>query len=99
MGGSMATDGMTTGGAMMTTTTDTSPSTVAPTTTTDAIHNIIANVFCQNAASISCATGFEIICGTDGQLYPNQCELSKAKCKDPTLDIADQSACSVPPIF
>ncbi|KAL4218826.1 hypothetical protein ACF0H5_021414 [Mactra antiquata] len=80
---------MTTTTAAMTTTTD------LP-TTTNPINSIVQNVFCQNVATISCASGFHIICGTDGQLYPNECELSKAKCNNPSLTIADNSKCALP---
>ncbi|XP_053379999.1 uncharacterized protein LOC128548665 [Mercenaria mercenaria] len=83
--GMTATVGMTTTTVMMTSTT--------AATTVDPIHAIVQNVFCQNAATISCANDFQIICGSDGQLYPNQCTLSKQKCVDPTLTVADKSAC------
>ncbi|XP_053380443.1 ovomucoid-like [Mercenaria mercenaria] len=90
-----------TGSMGMTTTVATTTTTVMMTTTTaattvDPIHSIVQNVFCQNAASISCANDFQIICGSDGQLYPNQCEMSKQKCVDPTLTVADKSTCPIP---
>lgn len=58
---------------MTPTTTTTAPTTttMAP-TTTNPINSILQNVFCQNAGTISCANSFKILCGTDGQLYPNE---------------------------
>ncbi|XP_052790791.1 uncharacterized protein LOC128224783 [Mya arenaria] len=72
------------------------PTTTAPATTTfNPMAGIIQGVFCSNMAAISCTTqGFVLICGTDGQLYPNQCELSKAACANNQLTIEpDQSNC------
>ncbi|XP_053380442.1 uncharacterized protein LOC123536350 isoform X2 [Mercenaria mercenaria] len=86
--GMMTTVGMTTTTVMMTSTT------VA--TTVDPIHAIVQNVFCQNAACISCANDLQILCGSDGQLYPNQCTLAKQRCVDPTLTVADMSTCPKP---
>ncbi|KAL4218828.1 hypothetical protein ACF0H5_021416 [Mactra antiquata] len=82
--------------APMTTTTVVMVTTTEMPTTTNPINSIVQNVFCQNVATISCASGFHIICGTDGQLYPNECELSKAKCNNPSLTIADNSKCALP---
>ncbi|XP_052790790.1 uncharacterized protein LOC128224782 [Mya arenaria] len=92
------------GGITTTTQTTMVPSTAAPTTqapattTIDPMSGIIQGVFCSNLAAISCTTqGFVIVCGTDGQLYPNQCELSKAACANNQLTIEpDQSKCSLP---
>ncbi|XP_053381695.1 uncharacterized protein LOC128549193 [Mercenaria mercenaria] len=86
--GMTATVGMTTTTVMITSTT--------AATTADPIHSIVQNVFCQNAASISCANDFQIICGSEGQLHPNQSEMSKQKCVDPTLTVADKSICPIP---
>ncbi|XP_045207272.2 agrin-like [Mercenaria mercenaria] len=64
-----------------------------PSTTADPVQSIIMNVFCQNINTLSCSNGVQILCGSDGQLYVNQCELSKAKCSNPTLTVADRSKC------
>ncbi|KAH3791644.1 uncharacterized protein LOC127837387 [Dreissena polymorpha] len=62
--------------------------------TTDAMGAIVQNVFCANLATISCTGGFDVICGSDGQYYPNQCEISKARCHDATLTIVtDDTKC------
>jgi hypothetical protein len=50
----------------------TSTTTVIVTTTKDPIADIMQKVFCQNVATINCGNSFEIICGSDGQYYPNQ---------------------------
>ncbi|XP_060554075.1 uncharacterized protein LOC132715110 [Ruditapes philippinarum] len=84
------------------------PSTVAPTTTiagmtstvmattsTDSIANIVQNVFCRNIDTINCGFDFKLICGSDGKLYPNQCEMSKQKCNDRSLTVADRSFCTL----
>ncbi|KAH3791606.1 netrin receptor UNC5B-a-like [Dreissena polymorpha] len=68
------------GGNLATTTTK------AP-ATTDTMCPIVQNLFCNNVDSISCVRGLDNICGSDGQYYPNQCEVSKAWCHDATLTI------------
>ncbi|XP_052221510.1 tomoregulin-2-like [Dreissena polymorpha] len=79
-----------------TTTSAPSTTTSAPTKATpDPIASIVQNVFCSNLGSISCSGGFDVICGSDGNYYPNQCELSKAKCHDNALTIVtDISKCA-----
>ncbi|XP_052242781.1 agrin-like isoform X3 [Dreissena polymorpha] len=68
-----------------------------PPTTTMSVTDILVTVFCQNVDSISCNTGFNVICGSDGTYYPNECELSKESCKQKGLHIMpDASSCTVP---
>ncbi|XP_052806383.1 agrin-like [Mya arenaria] len=72
----------------------TGTSTAAP-VTADPMSAIVQNVFCSNLAAISCH-GLAIVCGTDGQLYPNQCELSKAACAKTDLSIQSElSHCTI----
>ncbi|KAL4218827.1 hypothetical protein ACF0H5_021415 [Mactra antiquata] len=68
-----------------------STTTVMTKTTTHLVHAIIQNVFCLNAGSISCGSGGPIVCATDGRYYINQCEMTKVKCLDPSLTLADNS--------
>ncbi|XP_052782450.1 tomoregulin-2-like [Mya arenaria] len=81
---------------IMTTSTASPP----PSTTdyVDPMASIIQSVFCSNAAAVSCQfSGLVIICGSNGLLYPNQCELTKAKCFDNSLTImSDLTTCPVP---
>ncbi|XP_052220356.1 tomoregulin-2-like [Dreissena polymorpha] len=77
-----------------TTTSGPATTTIKAPATTDPMGSIVQNVFCSNLAVISCTGGFDVICGSDGQYYPNQCEISKAKCQDATLTIAtDTTKC------
>ncbi|XP_052238340.1 uncharacterized protein LOC127849631 [Dreissena polymorpha] len=62
-------------------------------TTTLTLNQIFANAFCQQASYVTCSSDLEVQCGSDGQLYPNRCELAKAKCTMPTLDVVDISRC------
>ncbi|XP_052807004.1 uncharacterized protein LOC128236160 [Mya arenaria] len=72
----------------------TGSSTTAP-VTADPMSAIVQNVFCSNLAAISCP-GLAIVCGSDGQLYPNQCELSKAACAKTDLSIQSElSHCTI----
>ncbi|XP_052810822.1 uncharacterized protein LOC128238702 [Mya arenaria] len=88
-----STDSSTTG-ADGGTTTQTTTTTIG--TTTDPFYSIMQNVFCMNVYTVQCHTeDFHIICGSDGNLYPNNCELSKAKCHDHTLTIVDPSNCTI----
>ncbi|XP_052220332.1 uncharacterized protein LOC127837375 isoform X2 [Dreissena polymorpha] len=85
-----------TSGSVTNATTTSGPATATPMApaTTDAMGSIVQNVFCSNLATISCTGGFDVICGSDGQYYPNQCEISKAKCHDATLTIVtDTTKC------
>ncbi|XP_060599736.1 uncharacterized protein LOC132753300 [Ruditapes philippinarum] len=50
--------------------------TVAPMTA----HNIVGSVFCQYRGVIDCGSTLSVLCGTDGQFYPNTCELLKEQC-------------------
>ena len=43
-----------------------------PQTTTASSHHILTNVFCQQADVIMCQHNFDIVCGSDGILYPNK---------------------------
>jgi len=49
----------------------TTPASQPPAATTAPLNALIQQVFCANIGSISCS-GFAIVCGTDGKLYPNQ---------------------------
>ncbi|XP_060570630.1 tomoregulin-2-like [Ruditapes philippinarum] len=69
--------------------------TMMATTSTDPIANIVQNVFCQNIDTINCGHAFELICGSDGKFYPNRCEMSKQKCNNPSLTVADKSSCTL----
>ncbi|XP_052799148.1 tomoregulin-2-like [Mya arenaria] len=84
--------------AMMTTTVDST--TMMPTTTTlmmttaDPVNSIIASVFCQHMDSIDCSGGFNVVCASSGNFYPNNCEFSKAKCRDSSITLEpDVSRC------
>ncbi|XP_052797775.1 uncharacterized protein LOC128229911 [Mya arenaria] len=84
-------------------TTDKHTASISPSTTTspdgttsDPINSIIASVFCQHVASIDCSGSYQIICGTDGQFYPNTCALSKEKCNQPYLTVAADATGCVP---
>ncbi|XP_052801614.1 uncharacterized protein LOC128232219 [Mya arenaria] len=67
-----------------------------PPTTTVSSHQIINNVFCSNANYISCTNNFSIVCGSDGIIYPNHCEMLKAQCFDQTIKEADMTTCPIP---
>lgn len=41
------------------------------TTTVITVHELMAQVFCQNRGYIDCSATFELVCGSNGQLYPN----------------------------
>ncbi|KAH3791636.1 hypothetical protein DPMN_145125 [Dreissena polymorpha] len=76
------------------TTTSAPKTTSSAPTTTDPIAAIVQNVFCSNLGSVTCSGGFDVICGSDGNYYPNQCELSKARCHNAALTIVtDTSKC------
>ncbi|KAH3791637.1 four-domain proteases inhibitor-like [Dreissena polymorpha] len=80
--------------AMTTVTNDVPTATPEASTTVNPIAAVVQNVFCQNVNAIICASTFDVVCGTDGNLYPNRCELSKAKCKNLALTIdPDVSHC------
>ncbi|WAR09155.1 hypothetical protein MAR_019113 [Mya arenaria] len=65
-----STDSSTTG-ADGGTTTQTTTTTIG--TTTDPFYSIMQNVFCMNVYTVQCHTeDFHIICGSDGNLYPNK---------------------------
>ncbi|XP_052799147.1 tomoregulin-2-like [Mya arenaria] len=82
---------------MMDSTTMMPTSTTMVMATTDPVNSIIANVFCQQMDSINCSGGFNVVCASDGKFYPNDCELSKAKCHDSTITLEpDVSRCSAP---
>ncbi|XP_060073988.1 four-domain proteases inhibitor-like [Ylistrum balloti] len=64
-----------------------------PSTTPKTNSQVIQSVFCQSKDAIHCDLNISFVCGSDGQLYPNQCELSKAACDDPSLIKVDISLC------
>ncbi|XP_052261193.1 serine protease inhibitor dipetalogastin-like isoform X2 [Dreissena polymorpha] len=65
-----------------------SSSTFTTTTTTDAMNALLQQLFCQNVNSINCPPNqLNQLCGSDGQFYPNECELGKARCTIPGLRI------------
>ncbi|KAL4233539.1 hypothetical protein ACF0H5_008219 [Mactra antiquata] len=64
--------------------------------TVDPIQAIMQNVFCSNADHITCqGTVQEVLCGSDGNVYPNTCYISKAKCTDSTLTVVDNTHCNI----
>ncbi|XP_069115834.1 uncharacterized protein [Argopecten irradians] len=62
-------------------------------TTVKSSSQVIQSVFCQNKDSIKCDLQILFVCGSNGNLYPNQCELSKAACDDTSLVKVDISMC------
>ncbi|XP_033749054.1 uncharacterized protein LOC117333740 [Pecten maximus] len=54
---------------------------------------IIKSVFCDNKDNITCDRFLHFQCGSNGQVYPNQCEFYKATCGDANLVVVDPSRC------
>ncbi|XP_045173539.2 integumentary mucin C.1-like [Mercenaria mercenaria] len=76
----------------------TSASSTAVLSTTISTHAILGTVFCQYQGAIVCGQGLSVVCGSDGNFYPNKCELSKSQCSDPTLrEVSDPLHCSLSP--
>ncbi|XP_060557039.1 uncharacterized protein LOC132717564 [Ruditapes philippinarum] len=50
--------------------------------------------YCQNRHSISCGFTFNVVCGSDRQLYANLCMLALGRCDDPSLTQKDRQYCS-----
>ncbi|XP_045173280.2 uncharacterized protein LOC123534886 [Mercenaria mercenaria] len=63
-------------------------------TTAMSLQNVLGSVFCKNRWSIDCGQDIAIVCGSDGNNYPNECELLKWQCENPTLrKESDSSVC------
>nr|XP_053636260.1 uncharacterized protein LOC128691415 [Cherax quadricarinatus] len=49
----------------------------------------------QNSCEIGCLSVYKPVCGTDGNIYGNSCELKRRACSNPglNLEIAPDSNC------
>ncbi|XP_041372608.1 follistatin-related protein 3-like [Gigantopelta aegis] len=71
--------------------------TAAPVTTTmDPLDEwqILKRVFCTSNSTISCGTQPNPICGSNRQIYFNDCMFAKAKCQDDLLSVLPVNQCS-----
>ncbi|XP_069134490.1 four-domain proteases inhibitor-like [Argopecten irradians] len=59
------------------------------------IAQIIHSVFCETKDSITCDHSLNLQCGSNGQVYPNECEFYKAACDDSALILTDSSKCAI----
>ncbi|XP_052261237.1 agrin-like isoform X2 [Dreissena polymorpha] len=74
--------------------TTTTTTTTTPSPPTQSSSDVLKEVFCNNQQAINCQTGFNVVCGSDGNLYPNPCEFSKAVCNLSGLTrMPDTSTC------
>ncbi|XP_053387490.1 agrin-like [Mercenaria mercenaria] len=49
--------------------------------------------FCQSKSTITCGTQSDQVCGSDGVIYANMCEFSKAVCDNDTLREVKRGPC------
>ncbi|XP_060579317.1 uncharacterized protein LOC132736239 [Ruditapes philippinarum] len=61
--------------------------------TVQPLNGVLGSVFCQYKSSITCSVKLDVVCGSNGNLFPNMCELMMVQCSDPTLRAADTSMC------
>ncbi|KAL4230288.1 hypothetical protein ACF0H5_010673 [Mactra antiquata] len=65
-----------------------------PISTTESMLNMLEAVLCSHYDQIDCTGTFDLMCGSDGQFYPNKCSFLKATCLNHGLTAVDKHNCS-----